>query len=168
MNHLARKFSRAKWDPKPYLAPNEIRADALTRCLCTSDDTLSFWRCGPTKDDVDEVALALVTGMERVDKIDIVLVEESQLRDAGLKPEPSAGRTPVSDLGSRHVDVAHLDSVRLAAVAKCVADSVRAEGATFRYTKKHLEAVLRRALSKGRFKLKDVHQGLQRALSEPK
>ena len=56
MNMLARKISRAKWAPKEYLAPSEIRADAIGGCLRTTGDRLSWWRCKDDEEDVAEVA----------------------------------------------------------------------------------------------------------------
>lgn len=166
MTHLARKFSRAKWDRKPYLAPDEIRADALTRCLRTTDDSLSFWRCESTEADVDEVALALATGMERLEKIDVVLVEERELRGSGLRPEPSEGRTPVGDLRGRHVDVVHLDAGRLGTIARCVADAVHTKQTTFFFTRGRLKGILRRAIEAGRVRTESLKEKVQAEVSE--
>jgi len=41
LNFLARKISRAKWEPTPYTGPEGIRADAITgSCLRTQNDTI--------------------------------------------------------------------------------------------------------------------------------
>jgi len=68
LNFLARKISRAKWEPAPYTGPEGIRADAITgSCLRTSNDTLSLWQCSQDVEDVSEVVLALASSMEKIE-----------------------------------------------------------------------------------------------------
>ncbi len=86
MSMLARKISRSKWASKPYLKPDAIRADAITNCLKTKDDRLSLWRCADDQWDVAEAFLALATGskISKVETMDIVVLPENELEEAGL------------------------------------------------------------------------------------
>ncbi|RJP38959.1 MAG: hypothetical protein C4547_03955 [Phycisphaerales bacterium] len=124
---LARKISFGKWRAKPYLAADAIRADAVTGCLRTRDDTLSFWSCEDTPDDLDQVFLALATGssVSRFETMDIVLIAEADLDDAGVVTEANEGDTAVEDLKARHIDLVYLDLDKLAALARIIAARVR-------------------------------------------
>ena len=66
---LARKISRAKWDPKAGLTADEIPADAVTADLRTQDNALSFWACGSgdTRELDEVVLLQWVPVPERLD-----------------------------------------------------------------------------------------------------
>lgn len=135
---LARKIARAKWEPKPGLAAGEIAADAVTADLKTTDNTLSFWRCptaGP--DDVKRAMLALAANAERLDRLDVVYVQETAINDAGLTMFDTLGDTPVVSLRGLHVDIARLDLARLGSVARMVGDAHRTN-ATLSMTKKEV------------------------------
>ncbi len=153
---LARKISRAKWEPKGYLGDDEIRADAVTGCLRTSDDALSWWRCADDEQDVAEVALALAMpveiGKQKIDKIDVVLLQDADLVGLGLSLNPTVGIAIVDDLRSRHVDVVYFDLERLARLARLLAPRIRSETKVFTFTRSQVKALLKAALDKNRFK----------------
>ena len=122
---LARKITRAKWDRRDGLAENEIPADAVTADLRTTNNTLSFWKCeAPSDEEIRQTVLALATEAERVDRIDVVWVEEDDFRAHSISLNPSDGRTPVASLRSRHVDVAKLDLGRLSVAATLLAQAL--------------------------------------------
>lgn len=164
---LARKISRSKWARKEYLKDTEIRADAITGCLRTKDDRLSWWRCTDDTDDVEEVALALTAGpqIERFDKIDVVVLPESEFYDVGLASESSEGSTAVRDLRSRHVDLVCLDLVRLSAVANILDPVIREyRNNVFQFTRAELIKLVRTAIRDTRLDLKDLNPKLQQKL----
>ncbi|MDE0554264.1 MAG: hypothetical protein OXI24_08630, partial [Candidatus Poribacteria bacterium] len=122
---LARKISRAKWETKEELSEGEISADAVTADLRTNDNMLSFWRCGSgMKAQVEDAALAIAAASDRVDKLDIVWVDEDELKTDGQTLEDTPGRTHVTELIDRHVDVCQLDYVRLGNVAHHVLTAI--------------------------------------------
>ena len=124
---LARKIARAKWEPKQDLSEGEISADALTGDLRTTGNALSFWRCGKgAEDDVEEAVLAIATSGDRLDKIDIVWLDEADLRIDGQTLRNSPGATPIKELANRHVDVCRLDCVRLGSIAHRAVASIQA------------------------------------------
>ena len=81
---LARKISRAKWDPKDDLADGEIAADAVTADLRTNGNRLSLWRCGDgTPEEIDDVVLALIASYDRVGVCDVAWIAEEELTAVG-------------------------------------------------------------------------------------
>lgn len=125
MVYLARKITRAKWESREGFAAGEIPADAVTADLRTTGNTLSFWKCEPPPDDgIRAVVLALATGADRIDRMDLVWVEDDAFRANGIALNPSEGRTPVTSLHGQHVDLIRLDLGRLATVATLVAEAL--------------------------------------------
>ncbi|TVR63975.1 MAG: hypothetical protein EA420_06150 [Candidatus Competibacteraceae bacterium] len=91
MAYLARKITRPKWESREGFAAGEIPADAVTADLRTTGNTLSFWTCEPPPDDgIRAVVLALATGADRLDRMDLVWVEEEAFRANGIALNPSA------------------------------------------------------------------------------
>lgn len=168
MKMLARKISRAKWEPIGYLAENEIRADAITLCLRTSGDALSWWHCEGEERDVAEVALALATGSKitNFDKIDVVLLPEIDLLAAGLTTGPEAGDTPIEELKLRHVNVVNLDLERLGDIAKVLAPRIRKGDLVFPFTTARLKNLVRTAIQDGRLHPHDLNEKLQEKLGK--
>ena len=161
---LARKISRAKWHPNQYLQPHEIGADAVTGCLRTRDNSLSWWRCTAQGTDVADVALALACNMQKLEKIDIVALPETELEPLGIATRATEGITPVRDLRSHHVDSPHIDLKRLARLAETLAPRIRSSTSVFMFTKKDLTTLVSDAVRKNRVRLEELHEGLRNQL----
>src|SRR5688500_9623941 len=104
LDKLARKFSRAKWEKPSFIQDDDIPADAVTGCLRTIDNKLSFWECTHDSLSIEEVVLALATGpkYDTPDKMHIVVVDREELLAEGLCLVNSPGDTAVVELRSRH------------------------------------------------------------------
>ena len=162
---LARKISRAKWDPKDNLGPDEIGADVNTGCLRTANNSLSFWRCTGDRPDVAEIALAIACTMAKFEKIHVVTLAESIFEPLGLRVRATAGETPVGELRSRHVDVQGLDVVRLTNLAQALAPVIRDDKTVTLFTKSDLVELVRRAVHQKRVHVSDLNQNLLKELS---
>lgn len=146
MVYLARKITRAKWESREGFAEGEIPADAVTADLRTSGNTLSFWKCElPPNDGIRAVVLALATGADRIDRMDLVWVEEDTFRANGIALNPSEGRTPVASLRDQHVDLIRLDLGRLTKVATLLAQAL-AQNQQRRFTRKEVIEIVVEAI----------------------
>ena len=96
---------------------------------------MSFWRC-PTDatSDVEEAALAIATGREHLEKLDLVWLDDEELQADGQFLTNTEGYTPVMDLAPLHVDVSRLDYVRLGKVASRIGTAIE-EKRFYRLTK---------------------------------
>lgn len=166
---LARKISRAKWEHRDYLAETEIRADAISGYLRTTDDTLSWWRCTDDEKEVADVALALAVGprIEKFEKIDVVVLPEAILTEAGLASVSTEGETPVKDLRSRHVNLVNLDVERLAKVARILGPRIRSGDKVFPFTKARLMTLVAVAIHDKRLDANDLNEKLREKLAKP-
>jgi hypothetical protein len=148
------------------MPPDAIRADALTGCLRTVDDTLSVWVCDGTLADIAEVALALAAQGNTLDKLDIVLLEQGELEDRGIALVATPGDTPIADLRARHHDLVNLDMVAHSSVAVLVAAAVRARTGHYQFTRRRVIELLRVAIDSGRASRDSFADGLRRELEK--
>ena len=157
---LVRKITRAKWDSNSELSVGEISADAVTSDLRTQRNSLSFWRCRTeTNGDVEDAALAIAAARDQVDTIDIIWLDEDELRtDDQLRN--SEGRTPVTELVGLHVDVYRLDYVRLGQIARRIVTALE-EKRCLRITRARVKRLLAEAVVQGRVKLADLQTSVQ-------
>ncbi len=159
---LARKITRAKWNPKNELSAGEISADAVTGDLRTQENSLSFWQCGLGETaEVEEAALAIAAAGDRVDRLDLVWIAYDELLADGQSLRNTEGRTPVTDLVSRHVDVCGLDYVRLGKVACRVVTAIE-ENRYCQLTKARVTKLLALAVRTRRIDLDDLGSKIQR------
>lgn len=167
---LARKITRAKWETKEGYAHGEIPADAVTTDLRTNGNLLSFWQCGTgRRDEVEEAALALAAASKHVDKLEMVWLSDDDLRTDGQRWDETEGRTPVSSLINRHIDVFLLDYERLGRIAHRIVASMQ-ENRYCRLTKKRVASLLATAVQEGEVELsqleKRVQEVVQKSLGE--
>ncbi len=157
---LARKITRAKWEKEGF-PEGEIPADAVTVDLRTQENTLSFWQCGDgATDKVEEAALALAAGGNRVDKLEIIWISEDELRADGQDWDETEGRTPVADLNNLHIDLLRLDFVRLGKVANSVATAIK-DSRYCHLSKGCVRILLASAVKQGRVELADLEEKVQ-------
>lgn len=166
--YVARKISRAKWQPPEDRSGRKATADGVTACLKTSGNTLSLWRFRD-ESDLAEIALAMIANAERVEAIDLAWLDVSILDQ--YEHKESLGHTPVTDLQSRHIDLCHLDGRKLLDFADHLFDAVQSSHSA-RYTLKQLTGLLHQAVKDGRVlpdQLKDkVRQELASAPPSPR
>ena len=158
---LARKITRAKWETGQELSAGEISADAVTADLKTQGNALSFWQCHTaTNSDVKEVALAIAAARDHADRLDIVWLVDNELRADGQTLRSTDGRTPVTDLVKRHVDVYRLDYVRLGNIAHHVVRAIKNKRC-LRLTKRQVTDLLMAAVERNRIDLSELSDSLQ-------
>lgn len=166
MSVLSRKFSRAKWESADGQQPEEIAADTITADLRTTENTLSFWRCAsPTEEELRKTVLALAAAADRLDKIDIVWITESDVRAKGLHIQDSPGQTPVVSLRDRHADVASLNLGRLTAVASLIAHAV-ANQQHKRLTKREVIKIVAAAVREQILKIDDLSEEIRKEIQK--
>jgi len=74
-----------------------------------------------------EACLALATSAQKIEKIDIALVDREAFKNKKISVEQNPGNTLVKSLIDKHVDITSLDIHKLVSVAKLVSESVSKE-----------------------------------------
>lgn len=167
MAYLARKIARAKWDNtgRDYLANIAIRADAISSCIKTANDSLSLWECSSlAEDDKNNVVLALAAGMEQLDVIDIVWVQISEIQRCGISIVESPGETPINELKSLHRDVCNLSMDRLCLLAQLIKINLAYEQYYRRYRITEIETILCDAIKAKRLTLESLKHKVQQKI----
>lgn len=158
MSYLVRKITRAKWDVSDEVGP--INADAITQCLKTKDNTLSFWRIDSEANVADGV-LAIAASNDNLDKIDVVILDESLLQGKSIFIDVTPGKTACVDLVDTHRDLAKLSVFDLAVVSDAIAEQIRS-GNTQRFTLTKLRALILEAIGAGRINVESLSDGVKR------
>ena len=149
MSLLVRKISRAKWPEKnSTIKIDNLQADAVSE-LRTSKNTLSFWAI----DNVSElknavVALAVAPLASRLEKIDVIWIDDKDLTQLGIEIEPTKGVTAAIEYADTHRDVCNLTYSSLGIMAKAVMDAIHA-GRHERIGKKEVKDYVKEALLNG-------------------
>lgn len=163
MQYLARKIQRGKWETKPYISIEEIRADAITGgCLRTSDDNLSLWQCKDSREDVEEIALALASCMDQIEGIHIVLLNKQLLEHGDLSLEASEGKTPIEDLRSRHIDITKLTMKKVCKIAEYVKSALPIASQFYQFTKAQIKEILQKAIRNERINIEMLEKRQQK------
>ena len=82
------------------------------------------WRCDtPSNGEIRTTVLALATAAERVDRMDLVWLEENLLRCQNMCIIQRDGRTPLVSIRKKHVNLERLDLNRLSKVAELLSQS---------------------------------------------
>ena len=164
--YLARKITRAKWEPKPELSADEISADAITSDLRTQDNSLSFWQCGIAEQDkLEEAALAIAAGRDSIDRLDIIWLADDELREDGHTLKNTEGRTPAIELSKLHVDVCRLDYLRLGKIARSIVKALK-EKRHLRLTKTRVRKLLTSAVGQGRIDIDEIEDKVKTEVLE--
>jgi len=161
--YIGRKITRAKWCKGKLFSESEIPADAVTGDLRTTSNGISFWLCG-TCDALllDDLALAIASAGDRVDRMDFIWVQQRELEDKNIRLVETQGVTPVEDLAEKHVDAVSLDYVRLGQIAGSIDSALQSERYR-RFSRKQIAEVLTDAVQVGRVQL---HQLKERVREE--
>lgn len=124
MGFFVRKISKGKWrndSDEPV-----IKADALTSCLRTSGNTLSFWRIDDLA-QIEDAKLAIAASNSNLDTFDIVVFTSEEMEGFGAPIKATRGDTACRDLADSHRDLAELNSDHLIRVSHAVLQKVKAD-----------------------------------------
>jgi len=125
MSFLIRKIDEfPKWGQRDILNGEQPSADAITHCLKTTDNALSFWSIAD-ENKREEGVLAIVAQFDHLDAVDILLIDRSLVEEKQLYLEPTPGLTPYTDFIDKHLDATNLDYLSLGALAEVIVESIR-------------------------------------------
>ena len=142
MGLLVRKINRSKWPQEDEKNVFKVASDAITICLKSCGNTLSVWEID-NEQNLDEAVLALASGFQHLESIDVVMLESDRLQ-AEIKSKQTKGQTPVKDL--EHI----IEKLRQKKIK--------------RYTISDLKKILNTAIATGRLKREDLNASVANKL----
>jgi len=128
VSYLLRKITRKKWDPNMETTSDLYTADAITGCTRTASNTLSVWYSKEANFDGESSRLlitALASSMDRPDAIDLLWLEELQLKEKGIIVEESEGSSKCKAANNLHKDLVNLKHKDLAVVGEHIVHQLR-------------------------------------------
>jgi len=164
MSLLVRKIQRSKWGDCAENSDVPVNADALTNCLKTTGDTLSVW-FAQDDSDLDSAKIALIGTMSKLEKIDIIVLDESELAANDVVLAETPGITLAKPLVDRHRDLARLSVIEMMKVSSIIQRKL-VEGETERIGKPELLRLFKKAIDNGLIVKSELSDDLQKALNK--
>ena len=161
MGLLVRKINRSKWPQDDEKNVFKVASDAITICLKSCGNTLSVWEID-NEQNLDEAVLALASGFQHLESIDVVMLESDRLQ-AEIKSKQTKGQTPVKDLENTHFDLIDLNYYTIGLVAEHIIEKLRQKKIK-RYTISDLKKILNTAIATGRLKREDLNASVANKL----
>jgi hypothetical protein len=125
---LVRRVQRAKWEQIDLKDSDDVVADAITNCLKTFSNELSFWRV-ETEAEINEAVLALITGsnQESISTMHIVYFPEDLIEANHLLLNDDPGDTVIAELKKSHRNIHLLNYSTLGNVKDIIVDCFRSD-----------------------------------------
>lgn len=125
MSYFIRKIDKAKWN-KTDPNTSDIAADAITNCLNTKQNQLSFWRS--EKNDaqsINEILKAIISSFTSgIESFDIIIFEESEL-PSSIGYEKTIPATKYTAINDNHYDFINLTLSKLTLLAQLIYSKVK-------------------------------------------
>ncbi|MCZ0750091.1 hypothetical protein [Aeromonas enteropelogenes] len=162
MAYFVRKFERAKWDNSLRAFTNNgynknyIEGDTFSKCLFTSDNTLSVWYSETSKwEDMNAILAIIFSSCDGPGRSDIIIIDEDDLVDVIVTDE--SGGAPVTDEYNKlHRNFSKIDYKTMGYVAEKMAtiilqDPQREEDdkRVKRFSERDVENIVKDAAMKG-------------------
>jgi hypothetical protein len=149
MSYFVRKYAKPKWirtviDDNPF----DIPADVICSDLKTDGNTLSVWEI-EDETKLEDAVLAITSDGDRLDTIDIIWIEKSEIEMKGVSYKQTPGKTPIKQLVDTHVDLCQLSYYKIGLVAESISEKVARDVQIKRYTQTDLKKIYKSAISNG-------------------
>ena len=144
---LIRKIDIAKWKQCESDAPGGPSADAVTGCMRTRGNTLSFWRI-ESESELDDAVVAIASNFQHLDTITVAIYDLGEV-EGKLKWEQNDGITAYKSFASRHHDLVSLNYKYLGEIARLTYQCIDS-GKTKRFTRSALISLLKIAKADGK------------------
>lgn len=163
MSVLVRKIDLGRWREKEFYDRDEIAGDAITRCLTTSNNTLSVWKSEPEEEEINKAVLAFASKCSKLETLNFVLLNEKYLQDNSVDLEHQDVSIPYREQILNHMILCRITYDKLGTVARFILNEVKANR-EIRYVKGRLKKMLNDAISDGKLRLEDLDSRLQEKL----
>lgn len=161
MTYLVRKFNRAKWPNENFSDTdiNDLKADAITSCLRTSNNELSVWEIN-SKEEFHDVVVALAPNFDKLGKMDLIFFEKSKVEELGFTVKKSDGSTPIKRLVSKHSDISELNFRKIGEFSSLMLYTMENQENIKRVTEKKVMEAIIKELESGELLLTDLKESV--------
>lgn len=126
MTYLMRKITPLRWtqERRDIHSNGDINADSLSD-LCADENAISTWYVGEkTEENIIKAVTALASGFRSLDELNIVLIDDNVIKEAGLNISETEGITKIKEYAHLHRDIDQLNAQQLISLAGMVLNCV--------------------------------------------
>lgn len=168
MAFYIRKIAIGKW-ANPIDCVDHIPADTITADLRTSQNTLSLWRI----DNLDQIedaflALATVSKATTIEKIDVAIIDEEELKSVGLNDDIDTqdGDTALVEMVKQHRNLSNVNHLKLGCIAQIINCASLSTSRHMRRTKSSMDNLIVTAFQNGRIDVAKLSGELAKIISD--
>ncbi len=162
MAFFVRKFERAKWESSvdAYIESgknkNHIQGDTFSKCLFTTDNTLSVWYSETSNwDDMTDLLAVIFSSGDGPNRSDIIIIDENDL--PGINITDEIGDAPVTAQHNKlHRNFSKINYESMGYVAEKIATIImedrekKEENRRYRrFSEKRVESIVKNAATQG-------------------
>ena len=126
MTYLMRKITPQRWtqEQRDIRGNGDINAVSLSD-LCADENAISTWYVGEkTEENIIKAVTALASGFRSLDELNIVLIDDNVIKEAGLNISETEGITKIKEYAHLHRDIDQLNAQQLISLAGIVLNCV--------------------------------------------
>lgn len=164
MCFYVRKITRSKWTPNENITDvSELSADAITNCLRTTGNSLSIWKIDSI-DELKDAVLAIASQQDRLDTIDIVIIDKDKIDEKNLSLTKSSGITIYKDFINRHYDICNLTHSSLGKVALIIVEYCKKNSDNVnvqRFNKTNLKEIIKEGIANHKILITELKEKIK-------
>lgn len=166
MTYLMRKITPLRWtqERRDIRSNGDINADSLSD-LCADENAISTWYVGEkTEENIIKAVTALASGFRSLDELNIVLIDDNAIKEAGLNISETEGITKIKEYAHLHRDIDQLNAQQLISLAGIVLNCVW-NGEVRAINAEELSLWLLQQINLGKLKFQDLDKNFRVAFS---
>lgn len=160
MAWLLRVMKQSRWIMLDWMPAGAIQSDALLD-LRTADNMLSTFRFR-NNDEFESIVVGLASNRNKIENLDYVILDESEIHSAGIIPVQINGNTPCDGANLLHCDLQELTVEKVVKLAEIIS-----EKRITRIPRKTIENKIRNAIASGLLDSSKIQKSLHEELILP-
>ncbi len=172
MSYFIRMIAKQKWEKISEMdlssIPDDVPSDFFTSEFRTQNNTLSVWKVEELSDEsICKVAKALASSRDKIDRLDLIFLDEERLRRNCIQLEhsPEAADTPFEELKEHHYDLVNLNYNSIGNIISCALEIYQADSENSRrITRSDVKRLLQDAITNNEIKKEKLKTTLQKDL----
>lgn len=139
---------------------DNVNADAITKDLKTTENTLSLWALKDTND----VVLAMASNSSRICDIYTLKLNNEIIDKSDLEILNEPGNSRISDINSFHYNIKNLTYKKLSDVSKVIIESLKDVNNLNTFTKKDVIKILKKAVLDKRLNIESLNDNVKKVV----
>lgn len=157
---MIRKIEFPKWAHVKSGSPPS--ADAVTKCMKTTSNTLSLWEI-ENSDSMGDAILAIVSAGDHIETMDFIILDKQALASK-FQLSKDFGKSPYKSFCNNHFNLSSLNNKSLYDLSEMFAEFIRGNH-HIRKTEDELVDIINSGISAGKLKKEDLKEHVKKKIS---